>query len=299
MSCNKCGLKVVRSVDNKNSIKCSMCNKLYHANCVSSASIDLSINDKIKSWICDVCVKCSSSNVSDKISSGSINTAVTLETLFNEIVSMKDDNRSNFAKIFNQLSDFENLLSQVKILEAEITVLKAVINENQCRIENLEKMSRDNCIEITGLPTSNTDNVEDVVVKFITTGFGMSSISSNDIDYCFKKKVNNNKPSHSSVVFVKFVSRKTKENIMKKKYNDKLKLSTTVFGVDANNATPIFVNESISYAKRQLYLAAKKAKLESNYKYLWMRNSTIMMRRDTGQPIKQINSLEDLKNLSI
>ena len=143
----------------------------------------------------------------------------------------------------------------------------------------------------------SSDDVENTVINFINTGCGIT-IKNSDIDYCFKKINNKNRNNSTQtltdVVLVKFVSRKTKQLIMDTKYKHKLKLNTTIFGADVNVATPIFINEILTFYTRQLFKATKKAKLENNYKYLWIRNSAVLMRKENGKPIRRINSLEDL-----
>lgn len=62
-------------------------------------------------------------------------------------------------------------------------------------------------------------------------------------------------------------------------------------------AVPVYVNESLSPAKRKLLTAAKNVKTEKNFSYLWVRNGKIFLRKNQGDPVIVVNTLDQLDKL--
>ncbi|XP_046679783.1 uncharacterized protein LOC124367177 [Homalodisca vitripennis] len=69
-------------------------------------------------------------------------------------------------------------------------------------------------------------------------------------------------------------------------------LSTRHFG--ATDDRPIYVNESLSPARRALYALARKYQREKNFKFLWVRNGKIFLRKEEKAPVRVITREEDL-----
>ncbi|XP_039287853.1 uncharacterized protein LOC120352197 [Nilaparvata lugens] len=59
----------------------------------------------------------------------------------------------------------------------------------------------------------------------------------------------------------------------------------------------VYINESLSPARRRIFAAAREAKKKYDYAYLWVQNGKILMRKEQGKPIVKITSLSDLDRL--
>lgn len=57
----------------------------------------------------------------------------------------------------------------------------------------------------------------------------------------------------------------------------------------------IYVNESLCPARRRLYNAAREAKRMVNYKYIWIRQEKILMRKEDGSNIAIVMKFEAIK----
>lgn len=60
-----------------------------------------------------------------------------------------------------------------------------------------------------------------------------------------------------------------------------------------NNQCKIFINESLSPSRRRLFLKTKLFSKEMKYKYVWIRNGEIYMRKDDGSNRIVINQFTD------
>lgn len=93
-----------------------------------------------------------------------------------------------------------------------------------------------------------------------------------------------------------FFSVACKRNIMSTKWDKKRNLNSGIFGNEFGNSR-IFINDSLTSYNRALFKEASKLKSSHHYKYLWIRNSSILMRKSDGKPVIRIDSFEDLQKL--
>ncbi|KAG8324190.1 hypothetical protein J6590_098255 [Homalodisca vitripennis] len=112
-----------------------------------------------------------------------------------------------------------------------------------------------------------------------------------DVCHCVGTKDN---PSRPHGIIVKFVRRTDKERLINKRREEMQELSTKQFGLAVDK--PIFVNESLSPARRRLLGQAQEVKKTRNINYLWLRGGNILMRVIDGSPkITLSNELAELR----
>lgn len=54
------------------------------------------------------------------------------------------------------------------------------------------------------------------------------------------------------------------------------------------------MNESLSPAKRRLLAAARQARNDNKFKYVWVRGGRVFVRKDEGQRAVVVNNANDL-----
>lgn len=303
-----CGKKVDRSVSK---LKCADCNTFCHANCVNLRESDVDYMIKNKTiFRCDRCkilqrksISQSSKIISDNSPSTACtasvndpkNEKVTLSTVYAEIMQLKTLNA--------------NAIALINSLQEEKKVLQSRVDSLEKKINFLQHDRRRKYVEIVGVPTVDNTNAVDTVIKICKDGLDVS-INKADIEHCYVKNIhsnssNNNQSSSANnnsapknylkILCVKFNSFVSKQNIMNKRFANKNKLNAGMFGSEFMDKK-IYINESLTSYTRSLLKAANKVKESNHYKYLWMRNSTILMRKIEGEPVIRINSFEDLNN---
>ena len=130
------------------------------------------------------------------------------------------------------------------------------------------------------------------------------NISVDQIQNCYSKKIN--KPSTSGnnitgsasqeVLCVRFFADSSKKLIMQKKKSNSNRLLASTLGANYGNGS-IYINDSLTSDTKKLYNAAKKVKIDKKYKYLWIRNATILMRKREGDRVVVVRSFGDLENI--
>lgn len=99
-----------------------------------------------------------------------------------------------------------------------------------------------------------------------------------------------------SIVSVAFSSFSQKERIMQKKFAEKKKLNAGVFGAE-HSGKKIFINDTLTKFMRDLFKRAKEVVKEKEFKFIWVRNSTILLRKKEGDKVIIIKSFVDLDKL--
>lgn len=304
-NCGVC-MKVLKS--NQTKLSCFDCKKNFHGVCLkmSKSDVDCIMSDDLV-WRCDPCA--STRRKSMRFDSQLAEGKLTLDDIMAAVNEIKEGQKSNeidFNKSFdnlckkieenseviksqtNKINEFQGIVEK---LTAENRALIQKVEQLETRIEEIEQYSRSNAVEIHGVPHESTEDVVAVVQK---VGEALDfNITDSMIDACHRLR---RKPGTSGppAIIVKFVRRLDKEEMLRKR-RVKNNLSTRHMNLPVDQ--PVFINESMSPARRRLHVAAKEIKRNKNYKYLWVRGGKIFIRKEDGSPVININSQADLGRL--
>lgn len=214
------------------------------------------------------------------------------EKEFNKSYELLNDKLEDNTKVLKEQAEkIDRYLKKIEELSTENKQLKQVIANLENRVEDLEQYSRINTVEIQGIPQGESEDVADVV-KEVGKALGMK-IEECMIDAChrMRSRPGSNDPP---TIIVKFVRRGIKEELLRKR-REKKTLSTKHMNLHTDR--PIYINESLSPARRRLAALARVAKREHHYQYLWIRNGKIFLRKENGAKVIQVTSKDDLKSL--
>lgn len=223
------------------------------------------------------------------VSSRGNESSITLELVYNEIVALK----TIFA---NAQLENTSTLSLIKTLQEEKQLLSSRVDELEREVNFLKEKSREKCIEIVGVPGLSNNNALDAAIKIFSEGLD-TNINESLIDDCYVKNIKTKDASGNNssldILCVKLVSLNKKKEIMRKRFTNKNKLNARLLGGDCNRK--IFLNENLSLRTRNLLKAAQKFKLENNFKFVWVRNGKVLMRKKEGDSVIILNTIEDLR----
>ncbi|XP_046670937.1 uncharacterized protein LOC124360946 [Homalodisca vitripennis] len=182
----------------------------------------------------------------------------------------------------------EKLYQLIESITSENKELKKKVRALEDRLENIEQYSRSNCVEIQGIPVTSNEDVL-TIVKDVGKALDLT-VSDTMVDACHRlgaKQSGNNPPG----IIVKFVRRLDKEEFLQRR---RVKRTLSTRHIGATDDRPIYVNESLSPARRALYALARKYQREKNFKFLWVRNGKIFLRKEEKAPVRVITREEDL-----
>lgn len=196
-------------------------------------------------------------------------------------------------KIDNVSKNMSNLASEISLIRQENINLKKQVSELNEKVNYLEQSSKDNVVEIRGVPFIQGENLLNVLSKMSTViDF---EFNENMIDYYYRYKSSPENDSPGGIV-VRFV-RKIDMLAFMEKRKIKKNLNSRELGFMSGEATVIYVNQSLTQAKRKLLRAARKCKLEKSITYVWVSGGRILIRKNVGDPVIEVKSEEDLVKL--
>lgn len=307
-NCKVC-LKAIKS--NQFKVKCSDCPDEFHGKCVNPpmTSEDIKfLNEEGNAWRCDSCKQ--TRRASMRLEYGSTEAGVTLEMIMNMLKEIKDqqkksttDFNTSYEALHNEVEEntktlkqgmenIEKYMKEIDQLKSENTALKSKVANLEARMDEMENYSRRNCLEIQGVPEEKDEVVTEVVKKI---GKALKvNIEESMIDVCHRFGRRTAKQTPRGIM-VKFVRRTDKELLMNRRRERRGDFSTR--HLDLPTDTPVYLNDSLSPARRWLFAKARQFKKEKHYKYIWLRNGNILMKKEDGSETMEIKTEADLSEL--
>ncbi|KAG8255339.1 hypothetical protein J6590_095113 [Homalodisca vitripennis] len=96
-------------------------------------------------------------------------------------------------------------------------------------------------------------------------------------------------------IIIKFVRWNDKEELMRKRREKKIDFSTRHLGLTTD--IPIYLNNSLSPARKRLLAQARQLRKERGHRYIWLRNGNILLRKEEKAPVVKIRTQADLNGL--
>lgn len=296
----------LRSIKNvKIKVSCNECKKNFHGKCVNVSAEDVAyLTEQEEVWRCEPCMK--ERRKSMVLES---RTNVTYDDILQLISGLKDDFKSVETSlgasinacheeiaatkdiVNKQREEIATWMRVVEELKTENATLRNQVSTLESRVDEAEQYSRRNTIEIHGVPVERNEDVISVVKN---VGRALDyPVEDNMIDACHRLRATGGR---TPGIVVKMVRRLDAEKLMEKR-RVKRNFNTHDLGLTTKPAEPVYVNESLAPGRRRLLNAARQAKKDNSYTYLWIRGGRILMRKSQGDPVKVISTMDDLKKL--
>lgn len=297
-------------------VQCSDCSTIFHGACVklSKEDIDyLTANNEI--WRCEQCskVRRKSMLVETELNKDAVN----ISDVYKLLQEMREENKKQIKELESELGKsvemcHGNIADLKKTIESQSLAIKnyqdsfdSLKEENnglkkkcaqlESRLDDLEQYGRINCLEINGIPEEKNEDVSDIVKK-IGNSVGIS-IEDTDIDACHRLGGARGEDSRRSRgIIVKFVRRSVKEELLHKR-RVKRNLNTKDVGFADRPAEVIYINESLSAGRRQVFNAARMMKKENHLQYVWVRNGKVLTRAEDGAKVIVVTAMEQVAAL--
>lgn len=219
-----------------------------------------------------------------------------LSLIRTQITEMKSTNE-NFLK---ELSGLKAEIGEVKRNTSEkIQTLENRIDELSNQIKSNDQRSRLNNVEISGVPVSKSENLNTILHNLaVKVGF---PIVDSDVDYIYRVRrfpsTTKSDGLPNSVVpniIVKFTQRKRKSDLIAA-VRARRGIATTDLGIDGPSR-PIFVNDHLAPHNKLLYKQARLLGKEKAYRFIWLNDCKIFLRKnESSKPIIISNEVDLLK----
>lgn len=225
-----------------------------------------------------------------------------------ELEPIKHDIRELSTSLDFHTEEFEEYQSEqkglkitLKNLAEENNLLKNSIADLSLRVNYLEQQTRSNNIEIQCLPENKQENLY-TVVKQLGSVVGCA-LKNDDILHCTrvaKLQATNTRPRS---VVVQLASPRIRDNLLastidynKVKKSNIEKLNSADLGL-AGDKKPIYVLEHLSPCNKALHAATRLKAKDKVYKFVWVRNGRIFVRKTAEADHILIKNLDSLNKL--
>ncbi|KAF6204529.1 hypothetical protein GE061_002871 [Apolygus lucorum] len=201
----------------------------------------------------------------------------------NHLNKYSDTIERNSEKMESLTSELSSVSEVFGGLSEKCSALETRVRELETQIADNEQSSLNNCVEISGIPVSDNENAIDLV-KLVGSALNFE-ITNSMVNNCFRRRPTNNASSSGGSIFLSFSRKIEKDNFVKAS-REKQNLTSRQLGFIEGEASKIYINHSLTFEKRKLLHAAKMFKRDNNYKFVWIRNGNIFVRKDeNAQPI--------------
>ncbi|XP_046383913.1 uncharacterized protein LOC124154308 [Ischnura elegans] len=217
---------------------------------------------------------------------------------FKDTISTWQVSVSEHAKSIELINDnLSKLSNKLDELLSENKVLTSKLSDCEVRLNQIEQEQLRNVVEIRGIPTSDVEVVDSLV---IATGLSLGlKVDISDIDYAFR--VGSRSVDHSSrAILVRFTRSRVAEEFVQLR---KRKRNLYLKDLDVPHLKPyslnplIYVNESLTPLNRKLHSIARSLRKEGKIKFVWIRNGKVYVRKSEGADRVQVNTEEDLQRV--
>lgn len=312
-NCKKCARKIERK--SPGLVCAGACASIYHARCVGLSDSELNhFNSPGTYWNCPDCRTLTASTSiiavdNNEPTEGAVNTDILfiLKDIQANIKSLNnkyDNLQSTVNAINNQISYLSAELATLKIKANEVDALKLktesmekdfeVLNR---RLEDLDLYSRKSNIEIQGVHEMDGENIFNIVEN-IASSIGCP-VTPSVIDKAHRVASFSDKKKHKNII-VKFTTHHLRDNFIAAYHTAKKKQTGPYkpgLKLDSFN-DPIFVNEHLTKIKRSLLKKARDICKERGYRYCWVRDAVIKVRKNNDTKPVIINSILDLDKIN-
>ncbi|XP_008183717.1 zinc finger MYM-type protein 1-like [Acyrthosiphon pisum] len=171
-------------------------------------------------------------------------------------------------------------VAPIRNMFGEVSILKL-------RISSIEQSNLNNYIDITGIPQTKNENCSEIVKQIgLKTNTIINVIEANRI------YITNDKNS--------IIVAKLETNEMKKKFirNSKIsKLSPNIIHNEWSNEIKVYINERLKKDRRIIFGQARAAGREKKFKFVWVNNGDILLKKEESSKTIRIRTPQDLEKM--
>lgn len=224
---------------------------------------------------------------------------------FNKINAIITSLQQSLSFFNEQYEEMKSTLTEnstiIKSLEKENITLQAKLKEVTKRTNLLEQHARSNNIEVQCVPEYKSENLISTMLQL--SNVIKCDIKDDDIHFCSRIAKKDTKSTRPRSIVVKFSTPRIRDNFLAatmkfNRINSKNKLNTSHLGIGGDTPQPIFVVEHLSAENKAIHAAARTRAKELGYKFVWVRNGRILMKKSESSETLVVGSTEKLKSLT-
>lgn len=225
-----------------------------------------------------------------------------LATKINNLSSIKEE-FIEFKKSIIYISDqYDNMIKELqktntetKNLQKQVEQLLENNNEKDKQIKNMEEQignlqqyTRNQNLEIFGVPETHDENCKDIVFKIAREL--QVDLKCEEIDV--SHRIRSAKPNTTPSIVARITTRTKRDLLIQKKAL--VNTNRNIPGLEIGEK--IYISEHLTPQNKALLRATKIRAREYNYKFVWFKNSKILVRKSENTAVIRIFNESDVVN---
>lgn len=223
-----------------------------------------------------------------------------LAKLTNNLAEVKEE-CSEIKKSIHFINDtFEDMKKSIQSLEKERKVNREYIYNLENRVQELLSSTRSATIDIKNIPQKEKETTQDLTTVVSNIGKLLeTTVQPCDIRDVYRAPA---KQGVTKNIVVEFVKVQTKYDIIAstRKFNStrpkEEKLNTSQIGLTGGKV-PVYIDEHLPPSGKKLYYLAREFAKKNEYKFCWISNSRIYLRKIFGAKQILVTSEKCLETL--
>ncbi|KAJ8717005.1 hypothetical protein PYW08_005404 [Mythimna loreyi] len=224
--------------------------------------------------------------------------------LKNITANLKEINVTNSsieASITSLMNQNEELKNKIMQLELQSKKDKDYIIVLEDKIEDLQRCSRKNYIEIKNVPKKSQETRQDLINMVLSLARNIDlELNKRDIKDIFRTQ-NKKKELNSPPIIVELDSFILKQDLLRgtKTFNikNKFKLQTKHLGFTVNEEVPVFISEQLTPKNARLFFLARDLAKSKHYKFCWTASGRVFVKRDENAKVIPVRSESQVHSL--
>ena len=195
---------------------------------------------------------------------------------------------------------YEAIKTRVEFLETENRDNKNYLLTLDKKLKELQYASRNANIEIRNVPQKDNEKMQDLIAIAANIGKLLETpLQSSDLRDIYRAPA---KPGTTRNIIVEFSSVQRKYDFLSsvRKFNKARdlgeKLNTHLIGLPGNKQ-PFYVDEYLPQSGKKLFYQTREFAKQNGFKYCWVNNSKIYLRKEKGLKQFIINSEQNLLDI--
>ncbi|CAG4976737.1 unnamed protein product [Parnassius apollo] len=261
-------------------------------------TLDLKITETITNIVTSTI-----SNELAKISHSLSSLNTTISELRDENINLKQritDLNNHLSEVDTTLSDlneqsisFDTRLKTVESQVSKDNYLSDKLDVMEIKLAAMEQQARDCNIEISNLPERRGENLVTVIINI---GVLINQqIQPSDIILAHRVPHVGENDKRPKNAIIKFKSKILRDNFVAS-YRAKKGLTSEQLSI-TGSSNKIYINEHLTLKNKQIFRESREKAKTCNYKYVWYKNGTVLVRKTDSSPVLPIRSLQDLKKI--
>lgn len=183
------------------------------------------------------------------------------------------------------------LAKENHFLRQESSRVSNSLNQMKAALDDQEQYIRRDCLEIRGVPTSSSEDTNEIVKNIGS----LVDVCIEDKDISISHRIKSGTIAISPII-VKFTRRGVGDNLYKAR--TKLKnITSGNLGLGRQGGNKIFIQESLTSSRKDLFHDCNEFKKKFKFRYIWSYYGNIFLRKDEASPSVKICSPKDLAKL--